>query len=638
MPLYSFTNFGDLLKFLRRRAQLTQRELSIAVGYSESQISRLESNQRAPDRSTLLALFIPALHIESEQEIIEKLLELADANRFETRGARSEVYHSLEKPNHLPIQLASFIGRRKDLEAVGQLLGDMGVRLVTLTGEGGSGKTRLALEAGTRLAHQYEHGVWLVELGPITDPNLILNAALSALNLQASADRSSIRELTDFLCSRELLLILDNCEHLIEAAAQWSEKLLRACPRLKILATSRECLGVPGEQLLRVLPLSLPPTRRGVLPSKAQVEAYEGIQLFVARASSALRTFRLTDQNAPAITRICQFLDGIPLAIELAAVWVDTMSVEQIANRLAVDFDLLGNRIRTALPQHKTLRAAIDWSYMLLAETERTLLRRLSVFSGGWTLEAAEAVASGNAEDSRMVTKAQVLSLHSTLVSKSLIVADQTEEEEVRYRLLETIRSYMREKDIEAGEMAWLQSKHLDYFVSLAERAEPELKTERQIQWMGWLLHEQDNFRAALQKCLTDRNAVEGLRLAGALGHYWWMRGFDNENTRWLEAILEMAETSASLQLSQARAKILLYLGLVYYELGDGDHSRRLWEECTQIAGDLGDAVWAGASLCFLGVYYGHQHKYDEAQATFQESLQNLQRAEDDWWIAETLH
>jgi len=634
-PLSSFSSFGDLLKFLRRRAWLSQRELSIAVGYSESQISRLESNQRVPDRTSLLALFVPALHIQDEPKTIARLLELAAAKPV---GTTKEPDREVKPQHNLPTQLTSFIGRKGDLADLRRVLSDPQARLVTLTGEGGCGKTRLALQVGSELVQEYEHGVWLVEFGSLFEPGFVLNVVCSAFGLHASADQPLITLLTDFMLSKELLLVLDNCEHLIEAIAQMAERLLQVCPRLQILATSREVLGIPGEAIFRVLPLSLPPAQRGVLPSRAHIEPYEATQLFVARARYTFHSFELSDQNAPMIARVCQRLDGIPLALELAATWVNTLSVEGIADRLEESFDLLISKTRTGiLPQHHSLHTAIAWSYNLLTEAEQALLRRLSAFAGSWSLEAAEAVASGSFGTSPPIARKQVLNLLNSLVNKSLIFVDPSESLTTRYRLLETIREYLQEKVTEMEEMDWLQNQHFEYFCKLAETAEPELKTKNQNQWMGRLLQEQGNFRLAFGYCQAQGKAEQGLRLAGALGHFWLMRGFDNESLKWFEATLQIASAEAGLQRSQLRAKVLLYLGLLF-TFAESQEAEALWQECLSISRELEDAVLGGAALCFLGVARGGPHQLDEALSLFDESLYLLQKAEDDWWIAETLH
>jgi predicted ATPase/transcriptional regulator with XRE-family HTH domain len=652
IPISSFGTFGELLKFLRRRAQLSQLELSIAVGYSESQISRLENNQRPPDRASLLALFVPALQLEDEPEVMACLLKLAEKTRVASirKAAESSaaspaatvtsfpVVTAPQAPgSRLPIQLTSFIGRKEELVEVCDLLRTRQSRLVTLTGAGGCGKTRLALRAGEALAEEYAHGAWLVELAALSDPQLLPKAVAATFDLGESTDHPFLSVLTDFLRPRQTLLILDNCEHLVGVVAPLAEALLRACPQLQILATSREMLGVPGEVAFCVQPLALPPALRGVQPPRLAVEEYDAIQLFVDRARTAQRTFALTDQNAAAVARICQRLDGIPLGIELAAGWVNLLHPEQIAGRLEENFDLLMEGSRTVLPRHQTLRAAIEWSYNLLPEVERLLLRRLSVFVGGWTLEAAETVTSCPPDCPTPLTTKHVLSKLSRLVNKSLVAVEQSAASEARYRMLEPIRVYLREKLAEAGEEPQLRDRHLAYHVALVEAAEPGLKAHHQLAWLARLDQEQDNIRGALSWSLSQRKAAEGLRLVGALGHFWEMRFNLSEGSRWCESVLALANEDAGGQRSLWRAKALFTAGLIATHQFDSQLARRHLEDSLGIYQELGEPG-GGAALCFLGVNQARLRDPQRAVRSYQAGLELSHRAKDAWWVAKTLY
>ena len=373
-------------------------------------------------------------------------------------------------PNNLPVQLTSFIGRERELAEVKQLLEHH--RLVTFTGAGGTGKSRLSLQVAADLMDAYPDGVWLVELAPLTDPRLVPGAVADVLGLREEAGRPLLGTLADVLRTKALLLILDNCEHLIGACAELAEALLRQSTQLRILASSREALGIAGEQPFRVPSLSLPDPRRlsSTTPDLATaLSQSEAVRLFIDRVVTIQPHFHVTNRNAPAVAQICHRLDGIPLAIELAAARVKVLPVEQIASRLDDRFRLLTGGSRTALPRQQTLRALIDWSYDLLSETERTLLRRLSVFAGGWTLEAAEAVCAGDGVD-----EYDVLELLTHLVDKSLALPEE-HDGDVRYRLPETVRQYARDRVLEAGEAAPLAERHLAYCLAFSERAEPEL-------------------------------------------------------------------------------------------------------------------------------------------------------------------
>lgn len=658
VPLASFASFGELLKYLRRRAQLSQTELSIAVDYSESQISRLENNLRFPDRASLLALFVPALGIAEEPEVVECLLKLAETSRVapmrEDAGISAPAHPASTLPSpavvplpvlapqpsprsHLPIQLTSFIGRREEMAEVCTLLRAGQARLVTLTGAGGCGKTRLALAAGEAVAEEYTHGAWLVELTPLSDPQLLPKAIAAAFELGERADQPLVSVLTNFLRSRHTLLILDNCEHLVGSVASLAEALLRVCPQLHILATSQETLAVPGEVAFRVQPLALPPAQRDIQLACSAVEGYDAIQLFVERARTVLRTFALTDRNAAAVARICQRLDGIPLGIELAAGWANLLQPEQIAGRLEEDFDLLMGSSRTVLPRHQTLRAAIEWSYNLLPEAERLLLRRLSVFVGGWTLEAAEAVTPCPLECPTPLTTKQVLNLLSRLVSKSLVTVEHAAETETRYRMLEPIRVDLRERLAEAEEAARLRDRHLAYYVALAEAVEPELKSQGQMAGLARLDQEQDNFRAALSWSLTQGRATEGLRLVAALGHYWEMRFNLDEGRRWCAAALALADKDRALQRSPWLGRALFTSGRLAALQFDSEFARQHLEESLDLAEQLGDTTGSVAGLCYLGHVQNRLGDPQQAVRSYQAGLALAHRAEDAWWVAHTL-
>ena len=369
-------------------------------------------------------------------------------------------------PNNLPIQLTSFIGRESEMAEVKQLL--FNTRLLTLIGPGGTGKTRLSLRVGADLLQSFTDGVWLAELAPLADASLIPQTIAAVLGLRELPNMPLINIVTDYLRAKHLLLILDNCEHLIEACAKLSADLLRVCPELKIIASSREALGINGETVYRVPSLSLPAPAQ--VTREALMES-ESVRLFIERAIAAQSKFKLTDQNAFAVAQICHRLDGIPLALELAAARIAVFSPEQISSRLDDRFKLLTGGSRTALERHQTLRALIDWSYDLLSIEERTLLRQLSVFAGGWTFESAETVCSG----------LDVLNGLAQLVNKSLVIVDNQLDRR-RYSLLETIRQYARDKLLEAQESEQARNRHLDFFVNLAEEAETYMNGPQELE------------------------------------------------------------------------------------------------------------------------------------------------------------
>jgi len=512
-------------------------------------------------------------------------------------------------PNNLPRLLTSFVGREREMEEIKQLLSS--TFLLTLTGSGGCGKTRLAIQVAADLLEMYPDGVWLVELAALTDPDLVPQAVASAVGLREEAGRPVARKLVDALKSRTALLVLDNCEHLLEACAHLAETLLRECPNLRILASSREGLGIGGEMTYRVPSLSLPDPQR--LPPVERVTQYEAVRLFIERAVFSQPTFVVTSQNAPAVAQICYRLDGIPLAIELAAARVKAMPVEQIAARLDDRFRLLTGGSRTALPRQQTLRALIDWSYNLLSEKEQALLRRLSVFMGGWTLEAAEVICSGDG-----IEMWAVLDLLSRLVDKSLVGFEE-QDGQARYRLLETVRQYGLDKLMEAGEGEAVRKRHLEFFLTLAEETEPKLYGKHQVQWLNCLEAEHDNLRSALEWCLGEPEGIEaGLRLVGALWRFWYVRGYFSEGARAMEEALALAE---ELPVSRERAKALAGAGRLAYVLGQYELARARYEESLAAWRSLRDREGIAAALGNLGWLAQAQGEYRKARLRFEESL-----------------
>jgi len=453
--------------------------------------------------------------------------------------------------HNLPLQLTSFIGRIREMAEVKYLLS--ATRLLTLIGPGGAGKTRLSLQVANELLDQYPDGAWFVELAPISDPLLLPRTTAIAIGLRDEPKRPVIDMLCDYLRGKQLLLILDNCEHLVEACAQLVDRLLHASPKLSIIASSREAFGIAGEASYRVPSLGLPDLKN--LPSFESLDQYEAVRLFTERATSAVSTFRVTNENASAVAQICHRLDGIPLAIELAAAKVRALSVDQISKRLDDRFRLLTSGNRTALERHQTLRATLDWSHNLLSPEEQILFRRLSIFVDGWTLEAAESVC---ANDSNLggIRSEDIQNLLEHLVNKSLVSAEEWQSE-TRYRVLETMRQYAGEKLIEAGESENLRERHLEYFLDLAESAAPHLRKPEQLEWLARLEAEHENMRAALEWSLGMERPEYALRLAAALGTFWFMHCYWLEGAKWLESALAKPAQDLTLAERTVRARAL---------------------------------------------------------------------------------
>lgn len=520
--------------------------------------------------------------------------------------------------NNLPTQLTSFIGRERELrEAKGKL---ENARLLTLIGPGGTGKTRLSLQLAADVLPNFTDGVWLVELAALADPALILQTIASILNVRAQIGMPLVNIVMDYLRAKNLLLILDNCEHLVEACAQIADQFLHNSPKMKIIVSSREALGINGETVYRVPSLSLPDQAK---VTREALEGFESIQLFVERARAANPKFDLTDRNASSVAQICRRLDGIPLALELAAARVTVFSAEQIASRLDDRFKLLTGGSRTALPRQQTLRALIDWSYDMLSEDERALLRRLSVFAGGWIFEGAEFVCSD----------LDVLNLLTQLVNKSLVTIDD-EADETRYRLLETVRQYARDKLLEAGQSEQARNRHLDYYVQLTESAELELYGGNSLSWVNRLEAEYDNLRAAIEWGM-EKSVIAVLRMAGALPYFWFRRGYESEGRKWIDEAIERmnalpkAEGEAARKRTAILAKAWQSVSLLAFSQGDMANAIVASAKCAALARQIGDKRILATVLTFEAASRMMSANFENIDALMQETL-NIARESGD--------
>jgi predicted ATPase/DNA-binding CsgD family transcriptional regulator len=524
--------------------------------------------------------------------------------------------------HNLPLEVTSFVGREREMAEIRRLLPT--TRLLTLTGPGGCGKTRLALRVASDLADTYPDGVWLVELAALADPALVPRATASVFGIPDTGGWAVLDRLVHRLRPKTTLLVLDNCEHLVAAAAELVDTLLRRCPGLHVLATSREPLKSAGETLLRVPSLTVPPG--DALPAE-RLLGYEAVRLFIERALAVRPDFVVTDLNAPFIVEVCRRLDGIPLAIELAAARVRAFSAEQIAARLDDRFRLLTAGPRTAMPRQQTLRATMDWSYALLAEPERTLLRRLSVFASGWTLESAEAVCAGEGIETHALPD-----LLAHLVEKSLVLAEERQGA-MRYRVLETIRQYTRGKLLEAGEEAPTRDRHLACFLRLAEAAEPRLRGHECLIALGQLEQEHDNLRVALEWSLISAQKDVALRLSGALAWFWWLRSHHEEGYRWLERAL-----AAGPDQSAARMKALHGAGWLAHHRRDATTARTLLCESLAIARAQRDRWTVAWVLHLLGRVAYFENDPSTARLLGEESLALAESEGDDWLVAWAVH
>lgn len=535
--------------------------------------------------------------------------------------------------DNLPGVLSSFIGRRREMAEVRQLLAEY--RLLTLTGPGGCGKTRLALQVASEIQGEFGDGVWLVEFAPLADGELVPQALAAVLGVLEEAGEPLSQTIGRYLRGREVLLVFDNCEHLVAACARLGATLLDACPGVRLLATSREALGVPGEGVWVVPPLSLPAPQpwRGPTAAAKMLDAYgesEAIQLFVARGRAATPSFELTLENAPWAAEICRRLDGIPLALELAAARLRALSARQIAEHLDDRFQLLTSRLRTVPERHQTLEAALEWSHDLLSTQEQMLLRRLSVFAG-WTLAAAEAVCAGDG-----IEPDEVLDLLTNLIDKSLVVVEQRPDRR-RYHFLETVRQYAQRRLEVAGESEAQRRQHLAYFLSWAEAGAPLLVGPAQPEWLATFDAEHDNLRAALDWSLNAAGVEEsGLRLAAACWKYWRLRGYLSEGRERLRAALRQESAQ---KRSEARAWALLRASNLAYIHSDFPAAGPPAEEALAIFREvgMGGSEGAGLALDALAELATEMGDFETADRLFEEALAIFQKIENEFGTADML-
>ena len=527
--------------------------------------------------------------------------------------------------NNLPQQMTSFIGREKEIAAIEEMLPK--TRLLTLVASGGSGKTRLSLQVAANLLDQFPDGTWFVELAALTDPGLVPQAVATALGAKEEPGKHFTQTIIEHVKQKRLLVVLDNCEHLLDGCAKVADALIRHCPGVKVLASSREALGIGGEQTYKVPPLSLPDRKAAATPKS--LSQYESVQLFLDRALLVRPDFQVTNQNAPALASLCCHLDGIPLAIELAAARVRSLSVEEIDGKLDQRLRLLTGGSRTALPRQQTLRALIDWSYDLLHEPEKLLLQRLSIFAGGWTFAAAEAVCAGG-----VVEDWEVLDLMTLLCDKSLVVAEQLEGH-TRYRLLETVRQYSREKLTQSGGEAAVRELHGDFFLALAEEAVTKLDGAEEAAWLQRLEAEHANLLAAIDSSLLESESRGGLRLCGALGEFWTRRGYLSEGREWFGRVLGKVGTE---EQTPERAKALTFAGELAALQGDYPATRAWTEESLAIAQALGDRRGIAYARELLGYVSQLQGDLSSAQALYEESLATMRELGDKPCIASSLN
>ena len=523
-------------------------------------------------------------------------------------------------PNNLPHQVSAFIGREAEMERIKELL--RGTRLLTLTGAGGVGKTRLALQASAEMLYEYPDGVWLVELASLSDGGLLHQALATVLDVREEPGRALADAVVSHLREKQALILLDNCEHLVEACAQLAEHMTKQCPATRILATSREALRADGETVWRVPSLSVPHPEPGIRPQPEQLTQYAAVRLFIDRATKADPGFTITSGNAPAVAEICARLDGIPLAVELAAARANSLTLQQIEQRLDQRFQLLTGGRRTALPRQQTLEATVAWSHELLSEAEKLLFSRLSVFAGGFTLEGAEAVCSGDG-----IGATDTADIMGELIAKSLVIPGKG-----RYWMLETLREYGRHRLEQAGDTEARRRLHAGFYASLAEEAGVGLQGPEQSAWLSRLDTEHANLRAALEWSL-DREPETGARLAASACGFWQVRGYWSEARSWLDkyAAIEDAVPTG------LRSTLMSSSGSLAWRQGDYREASALCEAGLALAREAGDPERTARALRALATVARELRDRPRAVSLLQESLQLARAVGDPGPIATTL-
>ena len=631
-------SFGYWIRRQRKALDLTQQMLAERVGCSLAAIKKIESDQRRPSRQIAGRLAdVLGVPVARRSVFLECARGIRPVDELLLAGELAASPASQHRPvgptepfrNNLPLQLTSFIGRERELQDLKQLLPT--TRLLTLTGPGGTGKTRLAVELAKEVLQTFANGACLVEFASLADPALVAQTVATAVGVRDQPGRTILDGLMDYLRGKTMLVLFDNCEHLIDACAQLADALLRRAPGLTILASSRESLSIAGETAYRVPSLPLPSSRK--LTDLDSIAQNDCVHLFVDRALAAYPHFRLSDQNVQAIVQICRRLDGIPLAIELAAARTRVFPPDQIAARLDERFKLLTGGSRSALERHQTLFALIEWSHNLLSGPERALLRRLSVFAGGWSMEAMQAVCGDG-------LGAESLETLTHLADKSLVVVEEPGvAAEGRYRLLDTIRQYARDRLLESGESESIRDRHLEFFLHFAEYAEPKLRSQAQLEWLNRLEVEHDNLRTALAWSLESGKSEHALQLAGALYYFWGLGAHISEGQRWMGEALALSEREQAGSIKPARglaavdaarrAKALYgfaWFQLVAFDLKSAhtaaEESLRLWRE-------VGDPWWTALTLEALGLILGTEGQVEAAIAGLEEGVSLGRQLED---------
>lgn len=616
----SFSTFGDLLRYLRERIHLSQRELAGLVGYHYSYMSYLEKNMRVPDEASLLGRFIPVLGLEDEPELAARLLELARNRQKKTFLPAREAGPAPSEENvyQLPTSLTVMLGREREVASLNKILARAEVRIVTIVGPPGVGKTRLALHIAEQSQKKFLHGVVFVNLTPVLQAELVLPAIATALGIQKLSGGSIVESLNSALSKKNILIVLDNFEQVMEAAPQLIP-LLGNAPGIKVLATSREALRVRGEHEFPLKPLPIP--KDSFLDSPA-------VQLFIERAQATKPDFEIRDETASRIAEICRRLDGLPLAIELAAARVQSLSLSSMLEQFDRRFEWLTRGGRDLPVWRQTLWGAVEWSYNLLSGQERALFNRLSVFVSGWNLEAVEAVCS----DNTLCAPSNILDLLMQLIDKSLVTVDI---ETGRYQFLETLREFGYEKLKESNELEFIRQRHCEYYLKYALSMKSEIVQSNDLaRLLNQMELEHNNLRAAMTWAIeTPSHAATAMELGWAMHSLWSARSYVIEARQWLKKILALDPTP-----TPKRADLLRYASDYATSQGDFENARIFEKEGMEISKILGDEVGIYYSLDGLAVMAGMQGDYKQAAELLEQVLAFRRKTHDTLRMPPTLN
>jgi non-specific serine/threonine protein kinase len=619
MPLHqvlspeTFNTLGDLIRYLRTRAGLSQRELAARVHYHYAHLNRIEKNQRLPDETVLVARFVPALSLSDQPQWIQRLLELRQKAEIVQMFPKEELPSQSQETHHVPVLPIALLGRQQEIDQLSKRLLRPETRLVTLVGSPGVGKTSLALFTAGKIEHHFANGAIFVDLAPITEADLVLNAIVAALGIRETEIKQELISLQTHLRNQQMLILLDNFEQVMDASAQISSLML-ATPTVKYLITSREALRIQGEWEVPLHPLPIP--AQIDLNSKIDLDRFPALELFAQRAESIQPGFHLTSENASLVAEICHRLDGLPLAIEFAASRIKTMTLQEMIAQLDQRLEWLTRGRRDLVDWRKTLRGALDWSYTLLTGQERAMLNRLSVFSGGWTLEFAQSVCS----DAALCAREDIYELLVNLVDKSLVVAESNNEN-IRYRFLDTVRHYALDKLKEAGEYEVYRQRHIEYFMQWAETLcynFDRLPIPNFNQQIGY---EYNNLRSALDWAWKHQPSDEiHMRLAVSACRLWFETNHFIEGVEWAERFLPHIKKTDDKPLRARLSYLAATLTNFTYWTDRKDHATELFEEAIALAREVDEKSTLASALYWFSFILSDSQKHQVAARYLEES------------------